>query len=95
MLMQTGHLCGRVLQHQVSDAGLHGDVGSDQQLQRTDRRIVLKAGGWKTNDEERSFTTHSVTFCKIIDKHKTRIRANKSAKIDPVFLRCPRGALKP
>lgn len=37
VLMQTGHLCSRVLQHQVSDAGLHGDVGSDQQLQRTDR----------------------------------------------------------
>lgn len=46
------YLCSSIHQHQVFDAGLHGDVGPDQQLQSTDRWKLLTDREEKNNDKQ-------------------------------------------
>lgn len=64
------YLCGGIHQHQVFDAGLHGDVGPDQQLQSTDRWKLLKDREQKNNDKQLYIYTYIVyrTYTYIVYK---------------------------
>lgn len=53
------YLCSSIQQHQVFNAGLHGDVGPDQQLQSTDCWKLLKGREEKNNDKQ-SYTERFV-----------------------------------